>query len=189
MRIRQRYVLPVAQMLIAVGLYRWSDATFTARMAAAHTRSLMSVMGPTPGFTFLVLLNAPISFLRSFFIRHLPEVWDRALLILAIGLFWYWIALNIEQFPVKRTVTTFACGPLRVVSDLLVMAVGGLVGLSAVSRAWWWIPRMDMPNPQWLWRPGSLTCLFAWSFILLFLFGRDLVLFATYGNPRGDAKR
>lgn len=185
MRIRLRYVLPVAQMLLAVGLYYWSDLWLRASWEAWH-----SYRGPSPGFTLLVLLNAPLAFLRPFYTRHLSEVWDRAVLIVEIGLFWYCIALNIEKFPLKRTVTTFALPPLRVASDLVVMAVGGLVGISAVSRAWWWLPRMDVPDPPWLWTPGSLVCLLGWSFILVFLFGRDLVLFAISGKQgRGSLDR
>jgi hypothetical protein len=162
-------------MSLAIGLYRWSDAWLMAKMAAVRGEPYM---GPSPGFTLLVLLNAPLAFLRAFYTRHLPEVWDRAVLILAIGLFWYWIALNIEKFPLKRTVTTFALPTLRVTSDLVVMAVAGLVGISDVSRAWWWLPRMDVPDPQGLWMLGSHLCLLTWSFVLLFFFGRDLVLLA-----------
>ena len=180
-RLRLRWILPIAQILIAFGLYRWSDVWFRARMATARGEPFMA---PSPGFTLLVLLNAPIAFLRSFYTRHLPEVWDRALFIFAICLFWYWIALNIEQFPAKKTVTTFAIRPVRVLSDVLVMAVGSLVGLSAVSRAWWWIPRMAMPIPEWLWRLGALISLLGWCFILLFFFGRDLALCATRRKPR-----
>jgi hypothetical protein len=54
--------------------------------------------GPAPAFKLLVSINAPVALLRAFLYRHLPGYWDDVTFILGIGLFWYWIALNILRF-------------------------------------------------------------------------------------------
>jgi hypothetical protein len=108
-------------------------------------------MGPTPAFTLLVLLNAPIAFLRSFYTRHLPEVWDRVLFILAIGLFWYldrseYRAISIEEDGYYFCVGT-AAGRKRPVRD-------GIRGLSRSQRC---IPSMVVDSSDGF--PKSRTAL------------------------------
>ena len=99
-RVRLRYLLPVGQVLVAIGLYAWSDAWF--REASKHS----SMPGLPLGFTILISLNAPLALPREFYYRHtgIPDLGDRVVLLVGIALLWYWVARNIESWRERRTV-------------------------------------------------------------------------------------
>jgi hypothetical protein len=101
MRVKLRCTLPAAQMALAMGALWWSDRWFRAQMR------LQDMPGPAPAFTLLISLNIPLALLRGFYYHFLPEFWYRVAFIATIGLFWYWVGLNIESWRRNREVFTF----------------------------------------------------------------------------------
>src|SRR5579863_2718989 len=168
-RVKLRYALPAAQVLLAVGLYRGSDIFFRAMMLKARHEP---IMGPSPAFTLLASLNAPLALLRLSYYRHLPEVWDRAVFILAIGLLWYWVALNFESWRRTRTIFTFSRASLRLSTDFLLAAAGVCCWFSSLGE--WEYLGMPLSRSWWHW----LSFLFCatWSLGLICFCGRDFIL-------------
>lgn len=184
MRIRLRHALPVAQMLVAIGLYRWSDLWLQAAQRKARHEPYM---GSSPGYDLLYALNAPLLFVQ--FLRYsleslwhgyphpstlwmlwVPELMTRAIFILTIGVLWYWVARNIESLRQTCAVFTFSVTALRVFSDLLLILAGLFSALYALRelvnlRTLWW--------SGWNW----ICCLlyFAWFVSLTYLFTRDFI--------------
>ena len=185
MRVRLKHALPVAQMLVAIGFYRWSDLWLQAAQRGARHEPYM---GSSPGYDLLGALNAPLVFVQ--FLRYsleslwhgyphpstlwllwVPELMTRAIDILTVGILWYWVARNIESLRQTRAVFTFSITALRLSSDLLLILAGLFSGayllrelLFLHATPWW---------PGWNW----ICCLlyFVWFAPLTYLFARDFI--------------
>ncbi len=111
MRIKLKYALPFIQMLLAVALLVW-----TVRWERAMMR-IQDMPGTPPSFTLLVAINAPVALPRIVLYRYLPGWWDAITFIAGIGVFWYWVARNIESWRQTRRVFMFSWRPLRLAGD------------------------------------------------------------------------
>lgn len=171
-----RYVLPLAQMILAVGLLwqsqRWLKAGPPMR-------------GIPPHFTILVAVNAPITFLRALWFMHVSYYWDMGILVVMIGLLWYWVALNVIAWRTHRAVHMLSWTPLRLGCDAILIVLGLLFGLVCI---WDTVaPRIGLYGPYGLrslfdvdwWQPSLFVAvtvlLLAWCAGLTYFFGRDFV--------------
>ena len=169
-RVRLKYILPLLPMALSVGLLRSSYAWFRAM------RHVADMPGPGPAFNLLVCINAPVAAARAFCFRHLPDDWDDAILVVASGLFWYWIALNLPSWREPRMVVMFRWWPLRVVGDLLLIAIEVallLIGPSLIVEAFRGFLAPD--RLAWRWAIPSAARPLVWSLTLIFFFGRDFI--------------
>ena len=178
MRFRLRYLLPVAQILVAIGLYAWSDATF--REARRHS----TMSGPTLGFTILMSMNIPLALPRELYYGHtcILEVYDRVLLLCGIGLLWYWVGRNIEGWKERRSVLLFGRLPLRITADLILIGLGAFWFFAVINERLW--RTMSFPNPTWIWIAGVFTPIVTWATALVLFFGRDLVQIVRRREPQ-----
>lgn len=169
MRIRLRYLLPVVQILIAIALYAWSDATF--REMRRHSTG----SGTTIGFTILMSLNAPLALPRGLYYGHagISELYDRVVLFLGITLLWYWVGRNLESWKERRTVLFFRWLPLRISTDIILIAYGGFWFFVVIRERLW--HTMSLPDPAWIWIAAVFTPVVTWATALVFFFGRDLL--------------
>lgn len=130
--------------------------------------------GTAPAFKVCISINAPILLLRALWFRYASTIGDTLVLVLAVGVLWYWVGLNVESWQRNRTVVMFSWASLRMGGDLLLIAVGVFWGLTFVVNA-----RDLRPTPwSWsvlLWASAFLGPLLAWSVVLIFFFGRDFV--------------
>lgn len=168
--IRLYALLPLAQMVIA-GALLWRSELFRA---LTH---LQDVPGPDRAFILCISINAPVFLLRALWFRHLSGWYDDTLLIVAIGLLWVWVALNIRSWQSRGAVRMFSWKPLRLAGDLLVSAVGALLGFVFVMNFGEVVIGIkysrDFVDALWL---ASEPALFlAWSIALIFFFGRDFL--------------
>jgi|SRR5579862_9556684 len=168
MRVRLRYVLPAAQVALAIGLYSWSDAWF--REMHGHT-----MPGPSLGFTILLSVNAPLALLREGYYLHtgIPELYDRLLLLFGVALLWYWVGRNIESWNERGTVASFTWLPLRISADLMLITLGGLWVFIVLKNRLWVNEILAYSNRIWLLSVFMPVVL--WAIALLFFFGCDLI--------------
>jgi hypothetical protein len=178
MHVRLRYALPAAQMLLAVGLVWWSDRWFEVQMR------LQDMPGPAPAFQLCACINAPVALVRSLCFRHLSHYDDSIALVIAVGALWYWVALNVESWRRDRMVLTFRWAPVRISTDLLLVAMGVLFGCWFVAEGGILSPS-PWPLASWLWIAGLLTPLLGWSLALIFSFGRDFIHCIRGRKPAG----
>lgn len=182
-----QYVLPLAQMIVAV-LLRWHDYVWFKRMAGF----------PPPGWELSTAVNIPVALIRALWVQigGLWGRWDDALYVAAVGLLWYWVALNVQSWRRNRTVRHFSNRPLRITADLLLIAMGIIFGcvvafhdldLSGYAnlRRWYWT---HLRSPAtWLWL--SIVVLHSlWALSLLFFFGRDLICVWRLGGGTSSAQ-
>jgi hypothetical protein len=90
MQLKPRYVLPLAQMALAVVCLRLEFLSDVAQQGM-DSRSF------SPAFILLLYLNLPISVPPKFFVwGHLPTFWFDAIFVAAVGAFWYWVVRHIQ---------------------------------------------------------------------------------------------
>jgi hypothetical protein len=164
MPVKLRYALPAVQMALAAGLIWWSDQWLEAQMRLHH------MADPAPAFTLCICINAPIALPRALWFRHVSTFWDSVVLVLAVGVLWYWVALNIESLRRVGKVLMFRWVPLRLAGDLLLIATGAFSGVRLAPEA-----RRNLMFWPWPWRLSIGVSLLAWSFGLIFFFGRDFI--------------
>lgn len=179
MRLKLRFVLPVVQMLVAVALLVWTDRWERALMR------IMDMPGTPPSFTLLIAINAPLATPRALVYRYLPGWWDQITLVVVIGVFWYWVSLNIESWQQKRRLFIFSWVPLRLVADAIAVAIGVMWVFMLWGAHWYTVPRYTVPPGVSIVRGWSLSqwlrfvpCSFLpvlWSATLIFFFGRDIL--------------
>lgn len=168
MRMRLRYALPGAQMILAACLLRWSDWWFN------KFSRFDDMPSPPLPFKLCMSINAPAGPLRNMWAHYVPDSADRPLLIFTVGLLWYLVALNIESWRRSRVVLAFSWIPLRLMADLLLVMLGLLFGgWFAVEGRRYGLPLWSVSS--WLWIPALLIPLLAWSLALIFFFGRDFI--------------
>lgn len=186
MQVKLKYALPLAQITLALGLLWWSQVQFEADMR------IMDMPGPAPAFTLLIAINGPAVLPRAFWANYLSTLWDDLALIAAVGLLWYWIALNIDAWRKRRIVVMFSWTPLRLAGDLLLVVAGMFFGSVCV---WEQLPLKAALHgvrgeallnylPQRLpWFIAVTSLLLAWSLALIYFFGRDFIHCILRKNP------
>lgn len=118
MREKLKYILPLAQMALAVGLLKSSELWYAAIMRVSDSP------GISPEFRLLFAINAPIGLPRLLWSRFLPGSWDYPILIAAVGLLWFWVALNVNSWRQRRAIYMFSRAPFRIAGDLFLIATG-----------------------------------------------------------------
>jgi len=168
MRLRLKYALPLVQTLVAVVLLVW-----TSRWERALMR-IQDMPGTPPSFTLLIAINAPLAMPRMLVYRYLPGWWDAITLIVAIAVFWHWVALNIESWRRSRRPFLFSWTPLRLVGDTIAVGIGVMwIVVLLHNRAYSLPPLFSWTD--WLWFVPCISLPILWSAVLILLFGRDLV--------------
>jgi hypothetical protein len=168
--IRLYALLPLAQMVIAEMLLWWSERF----RLLTH---LQDMPGPDRAFVLCISINAPVSLLRALWFRHLSGWHDDALLIVVIGLFWFWVALNITSWQRGRSAMMFSWKPLRLAGDLLLTAVGALLGFVFAMNFPEAMIRIKYSRgfTETLWLASEPILFLAWSIMLILFFGRDFI--------------
>lgn len=181
MREKLKYVLPLAQMALAVSLLKWSELWYAAIMRVSDSA------GISPAFRLLFAISAPIGLPRLVWSRFLPGSWDYPILIAAVGLLWFWVALNVDSWRQRRAVCMFSRTPLRIAGDTLLILTGIFWGCACVGhdldvgaivhRAYGQILGDCYPRG---WQDASLCIAvvalqLTWSLVLIYFFGRDFI--------------
>jgi hypothetical protein len=178
MRAQLKFTLPVAQMLLAVVLWWYSNGWEIA------ARRINDMPGPSPTFDLLGIISWPVAILRSCVFWHFYGIWDAAASIAAIGLFWYWVALNINAWGERKIILMFKWSPLRIAGDLALILAGAVIGLLwAATAARGPLRYTPRHGPDWLWFALSVTLGLMWSGALIVLYGRDLAYCILRRNP------
>ena len=177
MRVRLRYALPLAQMALAVVFLRliflWDVATRGDDMPGRH-----------PAFQVLIYLHLPLMLVfKELLFGRLPEL---AVLVAAIGGFWYWIALLVHRYNERRTIFPPAWGTLRIVADLALITMGASIGWLSIENIRDY-PDMYSPLPQsflgWSWFIPTYGFLLMWILSPIVVFGSDLVQYLRRKSP------
>ena len=165
-RVKLKYALPLVQMVLAVGLLVSDHFWLRTAMRRAD------MPGQSPAFTLLVSINAPVALARAFVFRRLPDQWDKVTFTAAIGLLWYWVALNLDSWRKRRTVSMFSWVPLRLVCDFVLLGVGVFWGGVWVRTLPHYLPVSWFGWLSLVLRMGLEP---AWSLVLIFFVGRDFI--------------
>jgi hypothetical protein len=174
--------LPAAQVALAVALLWWSSVLFFA----SHRGCDMP--GTSPTYRVLLAINAPLFLPRAMweYYLYLSYIGTNAALIIAVGLFWYWVALNIRSWRRRRAMLMFSWRPARFFLDVFLVIYGGLLALigmfegfdaiQAAPSTWHGIGCFG-PNFWFDLLPSFVTAglYLAWALVLVFFFGRDFL--------------
>jgi len=177
MRVRLKYALPLGQMALAVVFLRliflWDVATRMDDMPGKH-----------PAFLLLIYLHLPLMFvLKPLLFGRLAEL---ALLVAAIGVFWYCIALLIHRHNERGTVFPTGWVALRIAADVVLIAIPMCLGLLFIESV------RDYPNiyalPRsfegWSWFLPTYGSVLMWILGPIVIFGSDLIRFLRRGSPQ-----
>jgi hypothetical protein len=155
--------LPAVQMVLTSALLWWTRQSFDSA-AKVH------LMAGTPAaFKLCMALNAPLALARVLWSGYRSRLPDDLIFIAAVGVLWYWVALNIEYWRQHRAVLMFSCVPLRLAGDVLLVGTGLFLGFWAVKSL------LLMNWSQSAWFIPSQALVLTWSFLLVGLFGRDWI--------------
>ena len=186
MRLKLKYVLPLVQTLLAVALLVWTDHWERALMR------IQDMPGTPPSFTLLIAINAPLALPRARAFRYLPGGdgwWDDITLVLAIWVFWHWVALSIESWQRGRHIAMFSWVPLRLVTDVTAIGIGVMWAFLLLhSRSSYSLPPL-LSWTDWLWFVPCICLPILWSAVLIILFGRDFVSCLRHHKTKSDSLR
>jgi hypothetical protein len=151
----------------------------------------MAIPGTPEEFRLAMFINGPVALVRMLWTGCFVGKWSTtvfcigfwwwdAFFIASVGIFWYWIALNISSWRERRVLLLPTSMPLRVTTDLLLIALGPCFV--------WFSRDIDLIH---LWQQGFVVAvpfLLIWSVGPVFVFGRDLVrcLFTASAARRLD---
>jgi hypothetical protein len=170
MRLKLKYVLSPLQMLLAVAFLVWTDHWERA------LRRIQDMPGPRPSFTLLIAINAPLAMPRALIFRYLPGRWDEITLVVAIGMFWYWVSLNIESWQRSRRVFVFSWMPSRLAVDTIAIGIGAMWVFVLAHNRTYQFPALvssTVSSTDWMWFVPCMCLPILWSAALILLFGRD----------------
>ena len=167
--VKLKLILPLTQMGLATLLLRMS---FLYDVATRMHDS----PGVHPGFILLLVLNLPVTVpVKMLLYGRLPTLWFDALMVVAIGVFWYWAALRIKIYRERGKLLLFNGTWMRISIDLLFASVGVFLAWSLVNSVRDY-PFMFSPSRfGWPWFVPICASSLFWSFGSIFVFGDDLV--------------
>lgn len=170
-------------MMLAVGLLVW-----TYRWERALMR-IQDMPGTPPSFTLLIAINAPLAMPRALVYRYLPDWWDDITLVVEIGMFWYWVSLNVESWQQGHRVFMFSWIPLRLAGDTIAVGIGAMWAFVIVSHnRGYYLPEL-VSSRDWLWFAPCVCLPILWSAALMLFFGRDFAHCLLRSNAKPDSLR
>jgi hypothetical protein len=174
-----RYVLPPVQMAIAMALLLWNDTLLLA------SRRWCDMPGASPASRLLTSIDAPVALLSMAWDRYLSYPWNVAARLGAVGIFWYWVALNMEAWRERKEILMISLRPARWTLDVLLFLSGfvlGVIGAEDMYEVIRYAPFATRPGCfgpyPWLTivPDATVACLLlGWSFVLVYFFSRDFV--------------
>ena len=163
--------LPFVQLCVALALLTL-DALWGGQWRHPWTcrapRQLPKLLGS---------INAPLALLETFVFRHLPRRWDLITFVAAIGVFWYWVGMNIVSWREQRAAYLFPWTPLRLLADIMIIGLGTFL----IVVCWKEIQRYNerlfsaQDWQDWLWYALSLALPILWGTVLITFFGYDCI--------------
>jgi len=188
--VKTKYALAAAQMALASALVWWDNALQIAQHYGLH---LCDSPGPTPVHPVLLSINAPLvvpqamweALPRAIWGTFLPYYWSVGIMIAAVGLFWYWVGMNVQAWRARRTILMCSWRPARFFFDAVLILSGVICGLFGVGTAravvLYWPQELHMGcyTPLWSYTLSSSVvalALLCWCLVLVFFYGRDFVL-------------
>jgi hypothetical protein len=98
-------------MALAWVLVQWDSALQNAELANVHR---CDSPGPgSPVFDVLISINTPIALPRALWDRHLSYYWSVAIFVVAVGILWHWVALNVQSWH-QRGMVLRVFGTIRI---------------------------------------------------------------------------
>ena len=183
MRVQIKHALPLVQMGLAVVFLRLEFLHAVAQRQADSP-------GVHPAFILLLLLDLPVTApLKLAVYGLLPTLWFDALLVFAIGVFWYWFALGLHSYHERKILLPFRWAPARIIGDVLLVAAGVFVACLLLGEV------RDFPNSLspsalgWPWAIPIWASSLLWSLGPVFVFGQDLIQRARGPLPVNDVSR
>jgi hypothetical protein len=176
MRLRLKYALPLGQMAATVVFLRliflWDVATRRDDMPGKH-----------PAFLLLLYLHLPLmQVLKPLLFGRLPEL---VLLVAAIGVLWYCVALLIHRHSERGTVFPTDWVALRIAADVLLVTMPACLGLLFIENIKDYPGTYELPRSfeGWSWFLPTYGSLLMWVLGPVFIFGRDLVRCLRRSDP------
>jgi hypothetical protein len=166
--VRLKYVLPAVQMAFAIVCLR---LTYLFDLT---TRVQGSLSAQHPAFHILIYLNFPLMLvLKELMFGGLLQL---SALIIAIGAFWYWIALLLEKYSQRRSIFPLKWGLGRMVADLVVITLGALLG-GSLAKSYLDYPDSLVPtfSFRYPWSIPVLLSFLPWTIGPICVFGNDLI--------------
>jgi hypothetical protein len=130
--------------------------------------------GALPSFPTSRLHQRPPSTTASICVPSSARLVDPVTFTVAIGLFWYWVGMNIVSWRERRAAYLFSWRPLQLLADVL--AIG--VGLFWIGVCW---NEIRHPNERlfsvqdWLWYALLFGLPILWGIVLISFFGYDCI--------------
>ena len=181
-----KFVLPLGQMVLAVGLlwqsYHWDELNRPSRYSDSPgigPARVLLICVDGPPLLLTALSFRPLGYGYWMFLGYGYRELD-AMFVTCVGIFWYWVALNIWSWRQRNTLLLFKWTPLRIVADLLLMVLGSVFML---------FRNLDIADMRWPWRIPSLAFFLFWTFGPLFVFGCDLFRVVRPSLGKGKANR
>jgi hypothetical protein len=177
--VKLKFALPLLQVGLAFGLLAW-DRIWEMIMPT------QDMPEPSLALKLLVSINAPVLVPGAFLLPRLPRLpnsWTDITLLVAIGLLWYWVALNILSWEARRSVCMSSMLPLRLIGDILPISVGVFL----IFACWQDLFRNFVPISwsYWLRFDPFVGAVVAWSVVLVSFFGWDFIHCILRRRSRG----
>jgi hypothetical protein len=125
-----KYLLPAGVVALMVLLLRWNNSL---RHVAARW---CDVPGPAPADRLLMSLNAPLIFQSRVWYDSFSYPWNVVTQLGAVGLFWYWVAVNISSWRRGGSMITISWRPARFALDALLILLASFSDCSPPPGAW-----------------------------------------------------
>ena len=165
--VRLKYALPAVQMAFAIVCLR---LTYLFDLATRED----DMPGKHPAFHILIFLNFPLMLvLKKLMFGGLLQL---SVLVIAIGGFWYWIALLLNKYGRRRSLFPLEWGMGRMVADLVVISLSALLGGSLVKSYLDYpdslVPTLSFRYP---WSIPVLLSFLPWTMGPIWVFSNDLI--------------
>lgn len=167
MSLKLKYGLPLTQVGLAIALLAWDW-----RWERWMMRHLGMVSGTSRPFKLLLSINAPVALPRALVYRHLPGWSDTIVFVIAIAVFWYWVALNVLSWQNQRLPYTFSWPPLRLIANCTAIAVG-VIWLVVCCNEIQYRSEPLFSLVDYIWYIIILGLPLAWALVLVAFFGYD----------------
>jgi hypothetical protein len=162
MTLKLKLGLPFLQVVLALGLLVADDVWQRANPGQC-------VPEASPALNWLGSIDLPVVVPVVLWFPRLPNPWNEITLLAAIGLFWYWVALTLVSWQERRTVCLFSFMPLRLIYVLIPLSGGAVLFAFCCQDLFNRGLRVSWSQLAFLIAPS------AWSIVLIFVFGWDLV--------------